>query len=146
MSTQVDRLQALLLRVQNNRRKPRSGGAATVQREVPQVAARAQVAPARPEPQRREARPEPVRAQEPPEFREPPTASVPRPAAAKPAAQAPAAQAPVMQASAPEQPRIIDPAPPQPTRPVAQVVSKHPSVTPQTFGELLRRSLSLRPR
>jgi hypothetical protein len=32
------------------------------------------------------------------------------------------------------------------TKPIAQVVSKHPPTTALAFGELLRRSLALRPR
>ena len=39
-------------------------------------------------------------------------------------------------------------APPAPhsTRPVAQVVSRHPAAENATFGQLLTRSLALRPR
>lgn len=38
------------------------------------------------------------------------------------------------------------PAPVEPQRPIAQVVNKAPGAVPPTFGELLRRSLALRPR
>lgn len=41
---------------------------------------------------------------------------------------------------------ITAPPVPQPTRPIAQVVSRHPPVEPLTFGKLLGRSLSLRAR
>jgi hypothetical protein len=41
---------------------------------------------------------------------------------------------------------LADPAPPAPSRPIAQVLSKQPPITPTSFGDLLKRSLSLRPR
>jgi hypothetical protein len=41
---------------------------------------------------------------------------------------------------------IADPAPPMPSKPIAQAVTKHPPTTGSTFGELLKRSLALRPR
>jgi hypothetical protein len=43
-------------------------------------------------------------------------------------------------------PRVIEPdAPVGATRPIAQLVSKHPPVVDATFGAMLKRSLSLRP-
>ncbi len=41
---------------------------------------------------------------------------------------------------------LADPAPPTVTRAIAQAVTKHPPTTGHTFGEVLRRSLALRPR
>jgi hypothetical protein len=41
---------------------------------------------------------------------------------------------------------VADPQPVQPGRPIAHAVSMHPPSQALTFGELLRRSLSLRPR
>jgi hypothetical protein len=41
---------------------------------------------------------------------------------------------------------VADVAPAEPSKPIAHVVSTHPPFTSLSFGELLRRSLSLRPR
>jgi hypothetical protein len=41
---------------------------------------------------------------------------------------------------------LADPAPPTASRSIGQVVSKSAPIVAQTFGDLLRRSLSLRPR
>jgi hypothetical protein len=41
---------------------------------------------------------------------------------------------------------LADPTPPQLNRPIVQAVTKHPPTTPNSFGELLKRSLALRPR
>jgi hypothetical protein len=41
---------------------------------------------------------------------------------------------------------IADPAPPIPSKPIAQATTKHPPASGNTFGDLLRRSLALRPR
>src|SRR6185295_111636 len=67
---------------------------------------------------------------------------------AKPAQQpAPASFSPQAAASAVrEGAMLVDPAVPQPSKPIVQVVSKHPPSVASTFGELLKRSLSLRPR
>jgi len=64
-----------------------------------------------------------------------------------PAAAAPApAPAPAPRASADEPITLADPPAPAVSKPIAQVVSKQPPVASATFGDLLRRSLSLRPR
>ena len=41
---------------------------------------------------------------------------------------------------------LVDPPLSQPSKPIVQVVSKHPPSVAANFGELLKRSLSLRPR
>jgi hypothetical protein len=41
---------------------------------------------------------------------------------------------------------LVDPPVAQPSKPIVQVVSKHPPTASSSFGELLKRSLSLRPR
>jgi DNA polymerase-3 subunit gamma/tau len=41
---------------------------------------------------------------------------------------------------------LVDPPVVQPSKPIVQVVSKHPPTAASNFGELLKRSLSLRPR
>jgi len=56
----------------------------------------------------------------------------------------PQAQKPAPVAAGPN--LVIDPALEAPSKPIAQVVSKHPPSTPASFGDLLRRSLSARPR
>jgi hypothetical protein len=61
----------------------------------------------------------------------------------QPAAQ-PAARQPVQAATAPS--RIDSTSIAPPSKPIANVVSKHPSADPPTFGQLLSRSLRLRPR
>jgi hypothetical protein len=73
---------------------------------------------------------------------------VPLPTRAQPA---PAPQAPApAQAAAPASKRdgvvLADPVPANPARPIAQVLSKQAPITPTSFGDLLKRSLSLRPR
>jgi len=146
MSSQVDRLQALLHRVQQNREKPRPDGGggelgprergAPSGRPVPMAAAPMAAAPmAAPGPDPRAAsRPEQR------DPREVPTSTFPRPRVDVPP---PAA---TLSATSHGEPLIIDPPVPQPSKPVVQVVSKHPPSVALSFGELLRRSLSLRPR
>jgi hypothetical protein len=41
---------------------------------------------------------------------------------------------------------LAEPNTTEPTKPIVQVVSKQPPVAAASFGELLKRSLSLRPR
>lgn len=41
---------------------------------------------------------------------------------------------------------LADPTPPQPTRAIVQATTKHPPAQPNSFAELLKRSLALRPR
>jgi translation initiation factor IF-2 len=66
----------------------------------------------------------------------------PAPAAAQPAPAPPVAQA----AQRRDGVVLADPAPPNPGRPIAQTISKQPPISPTSFGDLLKRSLSLRPR
>jgi hypothetical protein len=65
-------------------------------------------------------------------------------------AQAPAAAPQPAAAAQPAQRRdgvvLADPMPATPGRPIAQTLSKQPPVVPVSFGDLLKRSLSLRPR
>ncbi|MFI5308417.1 MAG: hypothetical protein ACHQ53_13755 [Polyangiales bacterium] len=159
MSTQVERLQALLERVEHNRQKPRplqarpapSAAAQPAARSTPEAAApvapvpaparevaatkptapgfAAQAAPARPP------APSPQRQVVVQEVVAPPRVSrAAEPAAAK---APPAASGPSL---------LVDPVLDAPSKPIAQVVSKHPPSTPLSFGDLLRRSLSARPR
>jgi len=145
MSGQVDRLQALLRRVQQNRGKPRpdGGGGEHGARERGGVSMR----PPQREPGRSESRPAPgpePRAASRVEEREPreiPTSAFPRPRL-----DVPPPAATLSASSSHGEPLIIDPPVPQPSKPVVQVVSKHPPSMALSFGELLRRSLSLRPR
>ena len=67
--------------------------------------------------------------------------------AAQPAAPpAPVAQAQPATAARRDGVVLADPVPATPARPIAQVLSKHAPITPTSFGDLLKRSLSLRPR
>jgi len=75
------------------------------------------------------------------EPREIPTSAFPRPRL-----DVPPPAATLSASSSHGEPLIIDPPVPQPSKPVVQVVSKHPPSMALSFGELLRRSLSLRPR
>jgi hypothetical protein len=172
MSTQVDRLQALLERVQANRGRPRASApavqpAAAVRFDAPAPAPSASpprhAPPAAPPAARAEPRsadraragatplemafedqlsgahaaPQAKPAQ--PAAREPAPSFSPREAASsrEPAAPAVASREGAM---------LVDPPVPQPSKPIVQVVSKHPPSVASNFGELLKRSLSLRPR
>jgi hypothetical protein len=180
-AVQVERLEALLVRVQRNRTQPRPASGdngrsrdeasfegVTSQRPAPEPIQAAQARP-----------PAPLA---PPEMSAPP---VPRPqmraiteplAAPGPGASRPArtplemavenklerpSTHPHLQPSAAvtvpqpvsfarsgsdEPVMLADPPPPQASRGIGQVVSKSPPIAAQTFGDLLRRSLSLRPR
>jgi hypothetical protein len=148
MSSQVDRLQALLGRVQQNRLKPHAEHGASMRPVASASSNTTGRSDARAEP-RAASRAEASFGQ-----REAPTSTVGRPAAdtsfagkfSVPPGAIGSAAAPNIARQAAEQPLLIDPPIPQPTKPVAQVVSKHPPSVASTFGELLRRSLSLRPR
>jgi hypothetical protein len=184
MTGQTDRLQALLVRVQENRQQPRGGNTRAYQappavqeapvvhraqpapREVPQpvYAAAAQAPAAQPafgeRTQPRSADPRGAKAAATPlEMAVEGRLSAPIHAPANTPPQAPAqshAHAPPQrahaQAAAPAAPVsregvvLVEAQVPQPTRPIAQVVSMNPPSLAATFGELLRRSLSLRPR
>ena len=161
----VEKLEALLVRVQRNRTQPRNGAGAS-QGFAREASFEAAPAPQAPRP--------PVRPIAEPIAQSPATASRPartpleqavenkleRPSThphlqAVPSPQSPAqsaASAPVPQplsfakAGAEEPSLVVDPPPPAATRSVGQVVSKQPLIASQSFGDLLRRSLSLRPR
>ena len=135
MNGEVERLQELLTRVQTNRGKPRASA----------VAAAVAAEPVRPAPAS-------VPAPEKPLERAPAPrqAAVEAPVARPRVASAPAAVERVApsRASAPETgPQRVEPADvTQPVTSVAKVVSPHPDAAPMTFGELVHRSLSLKPR
>jgi len=186
MSDQLQRLEALLERIQQNRGGTSAGGgAAPVQaiaaakpRVEPAVSARPASTSGAP---RAKAAPTPLElALEGRASRLTPQQPVPKPAVAAPVAPAaPARPAPAAPARAAAQPAPAAPAAPapaparaqvyqnapapapapvregrvlaeptvaEPTKPIAQVLSKQPPIAALTFGELLRRSLSLRPR
>jgi len=155
----VERLEALLTKVQTNRRQPNrtligaqavpAQAAVAAPQEPPSSALR------RPGQDRRVPAEEPDRRAEPerrpvavemPFKPEQPTPPPPPNARREPAAAPRAAQAPHEPAGAPIQPRVIDPDPPRASsRPIAQLVSKHIPAVDATFGAMLKRSLSLRP-
>lgn len=166
---QVERLQALLTKVQHNRQTARSSGSRsdvsaadqararmTESGEAvtaalpapPQAAESASISPKRP-PARATSLEKALNAEL---DREEPAVSAPPPLAAarreapataqrpdRPAAEPPAGPQPIV-------PRLIDPDPPRASaRPIAQLVSKHAPAVDATFGAMLKRSLSLRP-
>lgn len=156
MNVQVQKLEELLQRVQANRNKPRVRSVAAAPAAAAPVAKRAEPtkafsplpAAAVEEPFARQARPAAI---EKPAARE--RVSRPEPA---PAAR-PAQPEPQPQPVVPEPVRTTRVTPGRPLRitpaeltraagAVASVVSQHPETEEVTFGELLRRSLSLRPR
>ena len=183
MSTQVERLQALLQRVQENRGRLRVAGEAPLRANAPAMSLPVQAhAAARPRPDSAsfagfelppaaapaEHRPEPrVPDRSKPgatplemafedQFNMPPLqVAQPVPSQPKPPPQpqrAASRPAELMAAAAPvgagtdDGFLLADPEPPKPSKPVAQVISKQPPMSAPSFGELLRRSLSLRPR
>lgn len=168
MSTgQVQRLEGLLARVQKNRNEPRIANAAavanTAQLPTPAVAARvATPSPFEDAVESRLSKPaQPVAAPVPapvvpmaaPAARavslKPTPAAQPaaRPASLKPAAPVAVARAVAVAAPVdPNAPARIATSPAPPSAPIAQVASAHPSMEGLSFGELLRRSLALRPR
>lgn len=168
---EVQRLEGLLARVQKNRNEPRLANAAApavaeapaaaAQLPTPAVAARVTTpspfedavesrlsTPAQPAapmtaPAARAASLKPAPAAQP----------AARPASLKPAAPAAAAPqvavaraVPVAAPVDPNAPARIATSPAPPSAPISQVASAHPSMEGVSFGELLRRSLSLRPR
>jgi hypothetical protein len=152
MSRQVDRLQALLQRVEDNRKKPRAVAAFAPEAVPAPVAA--------PAPPAVRAPAAPVRSAAPaPEQRPKPKAPTPLEMAVEGRISQPAMPPPEAKPQLPPtRPRVaaVAPAPQgvllvegtlaEPSKPIAHVVSMHPPSTALTFGELLRRSLSLRPR
>jgi hypothetical protein len=155
MSTQAEQLQALLKRVQDNRQKPRVATVAATR--APSIEARPPAVSVPSPPQARAiATPPPPMA---PEPRAKPKSATPlelavegqiaSPVTAPLHTQTAAGIAPPPAASARpiEQPTLlVDSEPVQSQKPITNVVSKHPPRSSLTFGELLRRSLSLRPR
>jgi hypothetical protein len=164
MNTQVDRLQALLQRVQLNRSKPHAvwvapvsaeqarsaepSRAAAVPAPAPHMSAPAPHMPATQSPRG----PDPTVRSGAPEPRAKPATATPLEMAveghfSRPVPAEPAAKPAVATASGSSQGvALVDVALPQPQKPIAHVVSKHPHSSAATFGDLLRRSLSLRPR
>jgi hypothetical protein len=160
MSTQqVERLTALLARVQRNRSASRAGNGAPAPQPVAAIAPPAAapaprraevpvppapvapVAPAPSAPSRGRHAPTPLemalegRVSQPSEQFASHTAVAPAPAPVPAAAPARAAG------------RVLaEPITPEPSKPIVQVVSKQPPHAAASFGELLKRSLSLRPR
>lgn len=157
---QVERLTALLARVQRNRSAPRGDNGVA----RPQAAAAPVPTPGA----------TPASA---PRRAEPAAAAVPVPPSSVMAAPAPAPSrgrpaptplemafegrvsqpveqmtqpidvSPLPVASSPRDGRVLaEPNTPEPSKPIVQVVSKQPPHAAASFGELLRRSLSLRPR
>ena len=166
MSTQVERLEALLERVQANRAHPRAPGQAAQPAAAARFDARAPAAPARPAPPpAAAARAEPRQpdrgkpgatplemafedqlsgAHAPPQAKPAPQQAAPSFTPREPAPSF--SQQPAAPAGPREGAMLVDPQVAQPSKPIVQVVSKHPPSVASTFGELLRRSLSLRPR
>ena len=161
MNARVQKLEALLERIQRNRDKPRSGSSASAPFAAPLAAPAAERAAPRAAPASRA----PVAAVERPSVRSfrprPEKKRAPRvekPAQPEPAVeQPPLHPEPASQPAAPKRVRAARVTPGKPFRvspaeltkaagAVASVVSPHSDPEPVTFGELLRRSLSLRPR
>jgi len=175
MNAQVKKLEELLELVQRNRDGSRRDSLVTASAPAPAAApaveraepwraptARAQVEvveapsspPSRPEPGRKPAARERISAPE-----AVPAARAGQPARLEPVVEerpaAPQTAAPRLIAPEPARSARMTPAKPFRVSPaeltkaagaVASVVSPHPDAKPVTFGELLRRSLSLRPR
>jgi hypothetical protein len=156
MNVQVQKLEELLQRVQTNRNKPRVRSVAAAPIAAAPVAERAEPS--------KEFSPRPAAAVEEPFARPARPVAVEKPAARErisrpepePAAR-PAQPEPQPLPAAPEPARTARVTPGRPLRitpagltraagAVASVVSQHPESEEVTFGELLRRSLSLRPR
>jgi hypothetical protein len=171
MSNQTDRLEALLARVQQNRQQPRAvaGFASTIAGHAAPGPAAApperRAEPRAPEPRAPEPRAKPAATPLEMAFENSVNVSANAAPARAPNAAPSVNTAPARAPNAGAGPRgatqplhsqpaaapregvmLVDPSPMQPGRPIAQVVSKHPPSQAATFGELLRRSLSLRPR
>ena len=162
MSTQqVERLTALLARVQRNRNSSRGGNGARAPQpvaaiappaavpaprraEVPVPSAPAPTAPAPTAPARGRHAPTPL------EMALEGRVSQPAERFARPIDVAAPVAAPVpapVPAPARAAGRVLaEPITPEPSKPIVQVVSKQPPHAAASFGELLKRSLSLRPR
>lgn len=162
MSTaQVQRLEGLLARVQQNRQaRPAAATAASpasVEMDEPVFdAPKPKLEPTLPEP-RVVAAPKPMA---PAPVAQPVVSMKPAPVAAPVAKAAPAPMAkpvtpevavarsiPVASAAVdPNVPSRVVTSPAPPSAPIAQPTSPHPTMDGPSFGELLRRSLALRPR
>jgi hypothetical protein len=130
----VQKLETLLAKVRSNRREgsPSNGAGEPIGAPAAAESIGAQDAPAT----------APGRAASPLEAAVADQLEKPQPAAAPTPVPAPAPANPASQGGA----VIAAPEPPEVSRPVAQVISRHPDVAGASFGDLLRRSLSLRPR
>lgn len=73
-------------------------------------------------------------------------ASLPAAAPAAPAQRIDARAEPIRELEGGAGRILADPTPPQPTRAIVQATTKHPPAQPNSFAELLKRSLALRPR
>lgn len=176
-AAQVQKLEALLQRVQHNRGRARTPGANVTAAGVPAPAAQLAPEPARAASMgaaaaasvaarpARERLSTPLEMAVEGELNRPASAPAPRapsqaqqpprPAPAQPARQAPEPRAPtpqpmprasVAQPAAAQPSRIDSASIAPPSKPIANVVSKHPSTEASSFGQLLSRSLRLRPR
>lgn len=158
--SQLERLQSLLERVQHNRAQPRSARHAAVGAVEPVVVHSTVQATAVPTRMASGAPNPPIPVPAPPRSASsapPPVrrgrASTPREHAVEiqPAERAvtsippppPPPSRPPAQATGPQR---IDGELPKMSRPIAQVISPAPRIEQPTFGELLKRSLALRPR
>jgi hypothetical protein len=161
MTTQVDRLETLLARVQQNRQRPRAASpdalAAKQVAGAPMAPVAAAPSPPRAAPNRADTRPlKPQPAPSAAQAAPPRPAATPLEMAVEGRLSSPSAHG-AGQVSMPQQPPpaapvsydgrvLVDPQPAPAGRPIVQVVSMNPPSQALTFGELLRRSLSLRPR
>ena len=165
MSTDVEALQQLLARVQHNRAQPRAAVSDMQAQSSSPQGMRAQPI-ALPESDDYAAplaaplaAPVPVAVEAPqaPLAQETPRRSVPIDLLPEPTTAVqfgrpqPLTMPSEMPASSPAAVRvqgavIAEPVPAAPSRPIAETVSKSPQLRPMTFGDLLWRSLALRPR
>jgi len=156
MSSQVERLEELLARVERNRNKPRAAAAISASiaektaKDVPDKVSQLRAAPSEPPIAESPApRTVPKAAPLPDEAPlSPPQAAVEsRFEASRPApAPKPEPQPAVFEQPVKAEPVKIPAAPvTRPSGAVAEVVSKLPKVEEETFGRLLDRTLSLRP-
>lgn len=159
-ASRIQKLEALLERVQDNRNKPRaispspSSHAKPAPSASPLEAAMQDLGVVAPKPSSRPPKPTPAaRPSVKPEPRPEPPKPKPEPAVMKapprpkpvaPVRPKPVAAKPVT--PKPAQPISLEPTPPAASGPVAAVASEPETTSPATFGSLLDRTLKLRPR
>lgn len=157
-ASRIQKLEALLEQVQERRNDPRSSRSAPTTSTAPTTATPTTakkpeatpleaamqdlgvVAPGKPASSRP---PKPTPAARPSVK---PVSSPAIPVSAKPQPKPQPRPQPVVQKPKPAQPVRLDPKPPAASGPVASVASEPEVTTPPTFGELLDRTLALRPR